>query len=89
MGKSRYVVCKNEEGQVQAFHNVCRHHAAAVVSGSGCTHSFVCPYHVNFLLILDTRRQFYHQFNQFTTNNFTPHPIILNTLNLGDPDNLE
>jgi len=45
VGKSRYVVCKNEEGQVQAFHNVCRHHAAAVASGSGCTHSFVCPYH--------------------------------------------
>lgn len=45
VGKTRYVVCKDGEGQIRAFHNVCRHHAAAVASGSGCTHSFVCPYH--------------------------------------------
>ena len=24
---------------------VCRHHAAAVAEGQGCTQSFVCPYH--------------------------------------------
>lgn len=47
VGKARYVVCKDEMGQIQAFHNVCRHHAAAVASGSGCTKSFVCPYHVS------------------------------------------
>ena len=46
VGKTRYVVCKDENGQIRAFHNVCRHHAAAVASGSGCTRSFVCPYHV-------------------------------------------
>lgn len=49
VGKTRYVVCKDGEGQIRAFHNVCRHHAAAVASGSGCTHSFVCPYHVILL----------------------------------------
>jgi len=47
VGNVRYVVCKDEVGKIRAFHNVCRHHAAAVASGSGCTHTFVCPYHVS------------------------------------------
>lgn len=46
MGRVRYVVCMDEQGTVRAFHNVCRHHAAAVATGSGCVSSFVCPYHV-------------------------------------------
>ncbi|KAH9543558.1 hypothetical protein CY35_13G071400 [Sphagnum magellanicum] len=45
LGNIRYLVCKDEREQIHAFHNVCRHHAAAVASGSGCAHSFVCPYH--------------------------------------------
>lgn len=45
VGKTLFVVCRDETGQLRAFHNVCRHHAAAVAAGSGCTHSFVCPYH--------------------------------------------
>ncbi|KAL3694794.1 hypothetical protein R1sor_008445 [Riccia sorocarpa] len=45
VGRVRYVVCRDEEGNLRAFHNVCRHHAAAVASGSGCASSFVCPYH--------------------------------------------
>lgn len=46
VGKVKYVVCRDQEGRLHAFHNVCRHHAAAVAKGSGCTLSFVCPYHV-------------------------------------------
>ncbi|XP_002981049.2 choline monooxygenase, chloroplastic isoform X1 [Selaginella moellendorffii] len=45
LGRVRYVVCRDEQGQLHAFHNVCRHHAAPVASGSGCTPSFSCPYH--------------------------------------------
>src|SRR5262249_12902006 len=32
-------------GRVRAFLNVCRHRGARVIEGSGCAHSFACPYH--------------------------------------------
>lgn len=40
-----HVIVRNESGQLNAFYNVCRHHAAQVMSGAGCTESLVCPYH--------------------------------------------
>jgi choline monooxygenase len=40
-----HVIVRNEDGQLNAFFNVCRHHAAQVMSGAGCTESMVCPYH--------------------------------------------
>jgi choline monooxygenase len=40
-----HVIVRNESGQLNAFFNVCRHHAAQVMSGAGCTESLVCPYH--------------------------------------------
>ncbi len=40
-----YVVVRTADGQLQAFHNVCRHHAAAVAEGAGRCKQFVCPYH--------------------------------------------
>ena len=40
------VVARGEDGQLRAFYNVCRHHAAAVVSEpQGCAKQFRCPYH--------------------------------------------
>eukprot|EP00897_Mesotaenium_endlicherianum_P002117 jgi/Mesen1/1933/ME000146S01028 len=45
VGKVQYVVCRDGEGRVRAFHNVCRHHAAPVAQGAGCAAQFVCPYH--------------------------------------------
>jgi len=40
------VVVRGEDGQLRAFYNVCRHHAAAVVTeGQGCAKQFRCPYH--------------------------------------------
>ncbi|KAF5725965.1 hypothetical protein HS088_TW23G00699 [Tripterygium wilfordii] len=46
LGDVEYVVCRDENGRLFAFHNVCRHHASLVASGSGATKScFVCPYH--------------------------------------------
>lgn len=40
------VVVRGEDGQLRAFFNVCRHHAAAVVTeAEGCAKQFRCPYH--------------------------------------------
>jgi choline monooxygenase len=40
-----HVIVQNGDGKLNAFFNVCRHHAAQVMSGAGCTESLVCPYH--------------------------------------------
>jgi phenylpropionate dioxygenase-like ring-hydroxylating dioxygenase large terminal subunit len=40
-----HVIVRSESGALNAFFNVCRHHAAQVMSGAGCTESLVCPYH--------------------------------------------
>ncbi|KAL7137124.1 hypothetical protein ABFS83_10G072300 [Erythranthe nasuta] len=45
LGSIEYVVCRDEEGKLHAFHNVCRHHASLVASGTGKSSCFVCPYH--------------------------------------------
>lgn len=45
LGSVQYVICRNEQGELNAFHNVCRHHAAPVASESGCKTCFICPYH--------------------------------------------
>ncbi len=40
------VIVRSDDGNLRAFFNVCRHHAAAVVSEeSGCAKQFRCPYH--------------------------------------------
>src|SRR6202790_1586741 len=40
------VVARGEDGELRAFYNVCRHHAAAVVTqAEGCAKQFRCPYH--------------------------------------------
>jgi choline monooxygenase len=40
------VVVRGEDSQLWAFYNVCRHHAAAVVTeAQGCAKQFRCPYH--------------------------------------------
>src|SRR5215831_15378445 len=40
------VVARGEDGVLRAFYNVCRHHAAAVVTeAEGCAKQFRCPYH--------------------------------------------
>jgi choline monooxygenase len=40
------VVARGEDSQLRAFYNVCRHHAAAVVTEpQGCAKQFRCPYH--------------------------------------------
>ncbi len=40
------VVARGEDTRLRAFYNVCRHHAAAVVTkAEGCARQFRCPYH--------------------------------------------
>jgi choline monooxygenase len=40
------VVVRGDDNQLRAFFNVCRHHAAAVVTEpQGCAKQFRCPYH--------------------------------------------
>lgn len=40
------VVVRGDDGQLRAFYNVCRHHAAAVVTeAQGRAKQFRCPYH--------------------------------------------
>jgi len=40
-----YVITQGEDGHLRAFYNVCRHHAALVVEGQGCSQQLTCPYH--------------------------------------------
>lgn len=46
MGETAFVV-RGREGQVRAFHNVCRHRAARLVDGEhgNCGRQITCPYH--------------------------------------------
>ena len=43
----RAFVIRGQDGELRAFHNVCRHRAHALVSGSGgsCARAITCPYH--------------------------------------------
>lgn len=46
LGEEPIVVARGEDGILRAFYNVCRHHAAAVVTeAQGCAKQFRCPYH--------------------------------------------
>ena len=46
IGGEPVVVARGEDGVLRAFYNVCRHHAAAVVTeAQGCAKQFRCPYH--------------------------------------------
>src|SRR5262245_48934250 len=40
-----YVVLRDARSELRGFHNVCRHHAAELLSGQGCVQEIVCPYH--------------------------------------------
>jgi choline monooxygenase len=40
-----YVVVRGDDGELRAFHNVCRHHAAQVCEGAGTLPELQCPYH--------------------------------------------
>ena len=39
------IVVRNDDDELYAFYNVCRHRAHRLVEGSGTRQHFVCPYH--------------------------------------------
>jgi phenylpropionate dioxygenase-like ring-hydroxylating dioxygenase large terminal subunit len=39
------LVVRGDDGRVRAFRNACRHRGTQLADGSGCTRTFVCPYH--------------------------------------------
>ncbi|CAH8302912.1 unnamed protein product [Eruca vesicaria subsp. sativa] len=45
LGEVEYVVCRDDDGKIHGFHNVCSHHASILASGCGKKSCFVCPYH--------------------------------------------
>ena len=45
LAENPYVVLCDEAGELRAFHNVCRHHAAVVAQECGKARELVCPYH--------------------------------------------
>lgn len=47
LGDERAVVVRDQQGEVRAFHNVCRHRASRVVDADKghCGHSMICPFH--------------------------------------------
>jgi len=40
-----WLVVRGDDGEIRAFYNVCRHHAAGLVAGDGCARRLTCPYH--------------------------------------------
>jgi len=47
MGNERAVVVRDQDGEIRAFHNVCRHRASRVVDKDKghCGKAFICPFH--------------------------------------------
>lgn len=47
LGPERAFVVRGEDGQLRAFHNLCRHRGSRVVTGSHghCKNAMVCPFH--------------------------------------------
>ena len=47
MAHERAVIVRDQDGQVRAFHNVCRHRASRVVGEDKghCGKAFICPFH--------------------------------------------
>ena len=47
LGNERAVVIRGKDGEIRAFHNLCRHRGSRVVEGNegNCKHAIVCPFH--------------------------------------------
>nr|DAD45855.1 TPA_asm: hypothetical protein HUJ06_004085 [Nelumbo nucifera] len=81
LGSIEFVICRDGNGKLHAFHNVCRHHASLLVSGSGQRSCFVCPYHgwtyaLNGVLLKATRIS---GLKNFAINEFGLIPLKVTT----------
>mgnify|MGYP001829262960 CR=1 FL=1 len=45
VGPYPIVIVRGEDGQLRAFHNICRHRGARLLDGQGNCERIVCPYH--------------------------------------------
>jgi Rieske 2Fe-2S family protein len=46
IGNNSILICRDDDGAIQAMHNICRHRAARLVSEEkACVGRLVCPYH--------------------------------------------
>jgi len=47
LGNERAVIIRGEDGEIRAFHNLCRHRGSRVVEGNegNCKKAMVCPFH--------------------------------------------
>ncbi len=45
IGRYPIVVVRGEDGEIRAFHNLCRHRGARVMDGQGTCKNMTCPYH--------------------------------------------
>ncbi|KAG8074761.1 hypothetical protein GUJ93_ZPchr0006g44611 [Zizania palustris] len=81
LGNVNFVICRDANGKLRAFHNVCRHHASLLACGSGQKSCFQCPYHgwtygLDGVLLKATRISGIKNFNK---NNFGLVPIQVAT----------
>lgn len=68
------IACRDREGQVRAFLNVCRHRGARLVEGCGSARRFVCPYHA-WTYALDGRLQTVPSGHDFETVDRAAHGL--------------
>ena len=61
VGSRSVIVVRDQDGEIRAFHNVCRHRGSRICkTEQGNAHRFVCPYHrwtyeLDGALVLDTQ----------------------------------
>jgi Rieske 2Fe-2S family protein len=92
IGTESIIVVRGQDGEVRAFHNVCRHRGSRICKAErGSAHRIVCPYHrwtyeLDGALVLDTRREFGVPKEELSLK---PVPIVdaggLLFFSLGDP----
>ncbi|GAA0273961.1 aromatic ring-hydroxylating dioxygenase subunit alpha [Alteraurantiacibacter aestuarii] len=75
----RAIVVRGKDGQVRAFHNVCRHRAARLLDGSegNCGGRITCPYHA-WSFALDGKLlgvPFIEEYENFAKGDFGLFPI--------------
>ncbi len=69
------VVTRDEEGEVRAYRNACRHRGMQVAQGGGLTKVFVCPYH-GWAYGLDGKLQYIPHDYGFPDINKCDHALV-------------
>jgi phenylpropionate dioxygenase-like ring-hydroxylating dioxygenase large terminal subunit len=71
------IVVRDDDGEVRAFHNACRHRGVQLVEGSGsCGDGFTCPFH-GWSYAADGTNTFVPRPSTFSEHNLQPGEIDL------------